>query len=225
MADLELRRGRIGVISEGDPSRICPIWNDIKSSGRLEVLLGMDALADAVGHISVRHPANLLEAFPRPLGLDRYLSAVALGSVVVAACAGLGSIGAKRSYLQTGVANEAKAAAAAGRLAALAANRAEMGALKNEAPDTPGFFPGDRGGALQRIAEAIPDSLTLTSFSIARDDAFEIEALLVGKDLDADGVRQALMRSGFTPGTTNGWSYDAASRRLSIRGRFGETKP
>jgi hypothetical protein len=225
MADSELRRGRIGVISEGDPSRLCPIWNDIKSSGRLEVLLGMDALADAVGRIASRHPANLLEAFPRPLGLDRYLSAVALGSMAVATCAGLGAIGAKHRYQETRVANEAKAEAAAVRLAALAANRAEMDALRNEAPDTPGFFPGDRGGALQRIAEAIPDSLTLTSFSIARDDAFEIEALLVGKDLDADGVRQALVRSGFTPGTANGWLYDAASRRLSVRGRFGEVKP
>jgi hypothetical protein len=145
--------------------------------------------------------------------------------MVVATCAGLGSMGAKRRYLEASVANEAKAEAAAGRLAALAANRAEMAALRNAAPDTPGFFPGDKGSALRCIAEAVPDSLTLTSFSIARDDAFAIEALLVGKDLDADGVRQALVRSGFTPGTANGWSYDAASRRLSVRGRFGETKP
>jgi hypothetical protein len=224
MAESELRRSRIGVFAEGDPTRICPIWSEIKSSGRLEALLGLDALAEAARRISVRHPANLLEAFPRPLVLDRYLSSVAIGGIVLASVAGVGLVSEKRKLEEVRLENGVRAESLARQLANLAANKVEMASLRNEAPDSPGFVPGDRNAALQCLAEAVPDSLTLTSFSIARDDSFEVEALLVANELDGEGVRKAFVRCGFTPGAVNGWSFDAATRRLSVRGKFGEPR-
>jgi hypothetical protein len=224
MADSELRRGRIAVISEGDPARLCPIWGDIKSSGKLETLLNLDALADAAGRIAVSHPANLLEAFPRPFVLDRYLSTVAIGSIALATFAGIDSVAERRRLLEVRAENGVRAETLGQNLSILEANKVEMTSLKEEAPDSPGFVPDDRSAALKGLADAVPDSLTLTSFSITRDDAFEVEAQLVAKDLDDEGTRQAFLRCGFMPKSMNGWSFDTATGRLSVKGRFGEPK-
>ena len=68
--EAELRRGRIAVVANGEPERCCPIWPEIRATGRLEAVVGMEALAAAAVRIADSHPANLVGGFPRPRQLN-----------------------------------------------------------------------------------------------------------------------------------------------------------
>jgi hypothetical protein len=202
------------------------VLSGMRSGHREEwrLCLGL-TLATGASQLDSNHPANLLEAFPRPLDLDSYLWCTAIAGLTFAVFAGFCVLGERNELLKVRAVNRAYANSLRERLAGLMKNQAEVASLRNEAPDTPGFLPGDRYPALRGLADAIPDSLTLTSFSIAKDDAFEIEALLVGTEFESDSVRQSLIRSGFVPGPGSAWIFDAAARRLSVRGKYGYPKP
>src|SRR5665213_2616994 len=81
MAEVVLKRGGIAVISDGEPKGMCPIWPEIRASGRLEAVVNIEALAAAAGQIPLGHPANMEAAFPRPLALNRYLAGASLARV------------------------------------------------------------------------------------------------------------------------------------------------
>jgi hypothetical protein len=219
------RRGKVVVVSESDPGTHCPVWEEIKAAGQVEAVLGLGALATAACQIPASHPANLAEAFPRPLRLDPYLIAIALAGIAASAVLGTGLYKEHRQLGEARAANLRSRASLDGRLAELARNRDEMASLRNEAPDTPGFVPTNRHASLEGLATAIPDSLTLTSFSLGRDNRFSIEAVLVGGALAPESLREALRSSGFTQGPTGSWDFDPATRRLTINGKFGDPQP
>jgi hypothetical protein len=66
MAEAGLRRGSIVVVAEGEPERICPIWRELRATGRVEAIVDLEAFALGAARIPAGHPANLAEAFPRP---------------------------------------------------------------------------------------------------------------------------------------------------------------
>ncbi len=43
--DLGARRGGVLVVADGEPDRVCPIWTDLRETGRVEAVLDLDAFA------------------------------------------------------------------------------------------------------------------------------------------------------------------------------------
>jgi hypothetical protein len=225
MAEAELRRGPVTIVAEGDSGRACPFWGDLEGSGRVEAVLDLDALAECAARLPGSHPANLLEAFPRPYYLDRVLVAAgATGLATAAFLAVLALMVQRAARAESAVARD-RAAALAAEVATLEHNRAEMEELRREVPEAGETPAGDRGSALRRLVDAVPDSLTLTALSIGQDEAFRIEGLVTGPDFDAEGTRRLLARSGFAPQAQGGWAFDAATGRLSVRGSLGKALP
>jgi len=225
MAEAGPKRGGIVVIADGEPECICPIWKDIRASGRLEAVVGLEALALGAARIPAAHPANLVEAFPRPRELDRFLMAAGVASLAAAIALGALLIADAGRLRAVEAAAGARVAGLEVRLAALGENRKEMERLTREAPDGTGMLPTGRYDALVGLAAAIPDALTLASLTIAGDGRFVIEALVVGGNFDQEDTRVSLARCGFVASTDKGWVYDAGPRRLLVRGRYGEAKP
>ena len=215
------RRGGIAVIADGEPHRLCPVWGELKASGRVEAVVGMDELAAGAARISPSHPANMAESFPRPLCLDRYLLCAAAAAILVALLFGASAVRCGARLRADDEAFMARRALLDGRLAALERNQREMAALRNQAPEETGTPSLGRHSALEGLAEGIPDSVTLTGLSLGRDNSFEIGAIVVGTDFDPEGLRLSLERNGFKPADQNGWAFEAGSGRLVIRGRCG----
>lgn len=221
MSELDSKRGGIVVIAGGDPALICPLWSEIRESGRVEAIFDFDVFAERIARIPAKHPANLVEAFPRPLELDIYLGAAAVVSLIAAATlwylalSGWSAVKADRdlSREQLGVLRE--------RLDALTRNQREMAQLRNEVPSAPGSTVGNHD-ALVALSSAIPDALTLNSFKIGHDGGFELEALVVGSGFNQDDTRQMLARRGFSPSQGGGWTYDSAKGKLEVKGSYRE---
>jgi hypothetical protein len=224
-ADAAARRGGITAIVAGEPERSCPTWRELRDSGRIEAILDLDALALGASRIPSRHPANLTESFPSPRNLDSLLAGAAVFGL--AAAVGLGSLAlADRSRLGAlDAAQRLRAAGLESQLKHLGANRLEMLRLRTEVPEGFGPLPLDMKGALSRLSAAIPDALTLSSFSIGIDRSFALEALVVGQGFDPQGARQALEQCGFVPGKEKGWVFESPAGRLRVQGRFGEGPP
>jgi hypothetical protein len=224
LAESAPKRGSIVVIADGDPEPSCPIWRGLRASGRVEAVLGMDDFAAGASRIPANHPANLAEAFPRPRELDRLLSAAAiLGFSATFALISV-AFGDGRQLRFEGAANRLRAESLERRLRALGENEREMARLRKEAPDGAGSHPAGRHDAIAGLSAAIPDALTLTALSIERDGAFELEALVVGPDFDAESTRRSLERCGFEPALGNGWTYDATPGKLFVRGKLGDPR-
>jgi len=222
MADLGMRRGGIAIIAEGDPGSLCPLWEEIKSSGRVGVPVGLDELATAASRIPRGHPANLVETFPSPRDMDPCLAgAVAAGA---AAALWLCTIGAdvRRRLASEGAAIRSRQALLEERLSELARNQAEMERLRGDVPGDPRYTRFPRHLALTALAALIPEALTVTSLSIHSDNSFEIKAQVMGAGFDAGELRLELGRSCLRPDAGNGWSFNAASGRLEVRGRLGD---
>ena len=225
IAEAELRRGSIAVITEGEPERCCPVWPEIRATGRVEAVAGMDMLASNAARIGARHPGNLVEGFPRPRQLDQCLVGAAIGCLAAATALGAGVPGQLRQLKAVEATGSARVAALTAHLSDLRRNQGEMEALRNEASQGPGPMQVGRHGALLGLAEAVPDALTITSFSIDRDDHFEIEAIVVGSDFDPDGTKKALAHAGFRPEGASGWLFNSGSGRLSVSGRYAAPRP
>ncbi len=221
MPGVSPRRGAIAVIADGEPQRLCPVWGEIKASGRLEAVLGIDELASGAARIRTGHPANMADSFTRPLVLDRYLLCASAAAALAALLFAVSGLRCRSRLSDEGEALRARETLLDRRLVALERNRKEMAALRDQAPEDPGIPNSGRHGALVGLAAGIPDSVTLTGLSLGKDDTFEIGAIVVGADFDQESLRQALERSGFKPSDQNGWAFDAGSGRLVIRGRYG----
>lgn len=187
--------------------------------------MSMDDLASSSSGMQAKHPANLAEAFPRPRELDRLLAAGAFTGFTAAFALGAVAFSDGMQLRAEGAADRLRADSLQRRLRSLGENEREMSRLRDEAPDGTGSSPTGKHGALAGLAAAIPDALTLTAISIGRDGAFELEALVVGADFDPESTRRSLERCGFEPGLSNGWTYDAGSGRLLVRGKLGDPRP
>jgi len=225
MADTGTRRGGIFVVAEGEPEGACPFWRELRASGRLEAVVDLDAFAMCAAQIPPTHPANLVEAFPRPCELDGALKAAALGAFSVALA--LGSLALTdgnrhRAEIDSG---RRRTEELEGRLKALDANKREMDLLRIEAPDGLGSLPVGRYQALVGLSEAIPDALTLTSLTIGRDGGFELEAVVVGAGFEQEKVRASLARHGFISAADKRWNFDPGSGRLLVGGKYVEPRP
>jgi hypothetical protein len=225
MAEAGLRRGSIVVVAEGEPERICPIWRELRATGRVEAIVDLEAFALGAARIPAGHPANLAEAFPRPRNLDRFLAAASMTSFSALLALGTAILGAGRHYRAEYTEDRARTALLEVRLKNLSGNQREMDRLRNEAPDGAGALPVGRHEELVRLASAIPDALTLTSLIIGRDGGFELEALAAGADFDPESARLLLARRGFASTTVGGWVYDTGSGRLLARGKYEEPQP
>jgi hypothetical protein len=223
-AEVALRRGGILAVTEGDIHLACPSWPEIRGSGRVEAIVGLDALAAGAESLSACHPANLATALPVPLRLDRCVAWSAAVCAGVAVAAGF-SVSKIRRQINAGHGDyEQRRGVLEVRLAGLKKNRKEMNVLRNEVPEDAEGQVSDKGAALGRLAGALPDSITLTALAIGRDDTFEMEAMVVGEGVDVDNVRSALERAGFKADVPGGWVYDAASGKIRIHGKF-KTSP
>jgi len=225
LAEAELKRGSITAISDGNPERDCPIWKEIIATGRLEAMAGLDELAVAAGRISPRHPANLIEGFPRPRQLDRYLIGAAAGCFSIAAALGAAVPAQLRQLRSIDSSNASRVAVLEAHRADLNRNQKEIEMLQIEAAQGPRLLQVGRHEALIGLAAAVPDSLTLTSLAIDKDGRFMIEAIVVGADFDPESTRRAFDRSGFKPEGQSGWAFNQTSGRLTICGRYAPPQP
>jgi hypothetical protein len=225
MADPAIRRGSVFVIAEGQPEEACPFWKDLRASGRLEAVVDLEAFAASASRIPPTHPANLVEAFPRPRELDRALTAIAVGGISVAMALGSLTLADGNRRREEIVAERKRAADLEGKVKALGVNKREMDRLRDEAPDGSGSLPFAWYQALVGLSEAIPDALTLTSLTIGRDGDFELEGIVVGPDFEQEKVRASLARRGFISSAGKGWSYDPGSGRLSVGGKYKGPRP
>jgi hypothetical protein len=214
------RRG-IVVIAEGEPQQICPCWEELRASGRIEAVLGMEELAAAAGRMPAGHPANLAASFPRRLDLDRGLAAGALAFLLAAALLASLAVSDEGRMRRGMEASRARADGLEARLGALESNTRAMERLRREAPEPAGRALPSMHEALVALAAAIPETLTLTSLALRPGGEFELGAIAVAPGFDPDGTRQALLACGFRPSGGDGWSYDPAAGRLRVRGRFG----
>jgi len=221
----QLRRASITVIAEGESERSCPIWDEIRATGRLDEVVGIGTLAEGAARISTSHPGNLAEGFPRPRELDRYLVAATAGCLSAAVALG-GTVPVQLKRLKSmDASNGATVAVLEAHLADLGRNRKEMGALRSEAAHGPGMLQVGRHEALIGLAAAVPDTLTITSLTISKDDGFVIEAIVVGSGFDPEHTRRELERRGFEPEGPNGWIFNATSGRLSVCGKIATPRP
>jgi multisubunit Na+/H+ antiporter MnhC subunit len=221
---METRKNGIIVITNQEPARVCPFWNDLQISGRVEAVVGFDSLAETVVNIPVSHPANLLGAFPRPRNLNRYLVTIAImGLSVSLVFAAIASNEARRVQAPEAAIQQHVAELSA-RLRVLRNNEREMLLLRAQVPAGPNYDSIEMHNVLSEAANAIPDALTLTSLVIDRVGHFEIEALVVGKGFNPERTRDALSRNGFVPDLVNGWIFDNAGGKLQVRGKFHELR-
>jgi hypothetical protein len=187
-------------------------------------MIGIEAFVACAAQISVSHPGNLVEAFPRPRLLDRYLMGTVAGSLALAAALGASVPGKLRQIRDEEDASRARVAVLRARVADLGRNRQVMSVLRSEVSEEPGFKQTGRHDSLVRLAAAVPDSVTLNSLAIDRDDGFQIEAMVVGNEFDPEGFRQALEQRGFKAGGQDGWKFDSATGKVSVRGTCGNPR-
>lgn len=222
IADAAIRRGGIVVISEGDPGLVCPFWDKLRASGRVKAVVDMEVLATSVARIPASHPANLLEAFPVPHSLNRQLAAATIVGFSSFAVLGAIALNDRNGFNDADASASIRAMDLRAHLKNLNNNQREMLQLRRQALDGPKSLPVGRHEALLGLAAAIPDALTLTSFTIGKDGEFELEALIIGVGFDSEGVQRALAKLGFVPNSNGGWMYDAPGNRLLVRGRYVE---
>jgi hypothetical protein len=223
MGDGELRRGTIVVVADGDPGPICPIWDDLRSSGRIEKVMEIEEFGSNIARIPLSHPANLTEAFPRPLELDRYLMAGAIAGLIAALALGSATLIGARQIRTFEELEAAHIAELQRRVDELGRNQREMEHLKDEAPETPAAASVGHE-SLVGLASAVPDPLTLTSFTMRRDGSFELEAMIVGTGFNAEDARQTFTRYGFKPSAGEGWVLDNAAGTLVVRGNYRSSR-
>ncbi len=222
-ADAEFRRRSMIVVAAGDPAELCPLWGELRDSGRVEAVLGLEEFAAAAARLPRSHPANLLEGFPRKLSLDGCLAAAGIAGMLAAAALGAAAAVEAGRFDAARAAALARLGALRGRLLELEGNQREMARLREEAPEGLAT-PSSGHAALEALGSTIPDALTLTSFALGPDGHFRLEAMVVGPGFDPEGTRLALARSGLAP-VAGGWSYDPASGLLRVHGSRVGTQP
>jgi hypothetical protein len=220
MKEAKPRHVRICVIAEGEPGYLCPVWEEIRGTGRLEEVVGLEAFAAGAARLAANHPGNLVEGFPRPRRLDRYLVGAVASCLTVAAAIAADIPNGLARLKAADASSASRVSALEGRLEALRRNQGEMEKLRGEALQGPGPLQVGRHQALVDLAAALPEGLTLTSLSIDKNDGFAIKAIVVGADFDPEGTRRALDRIGFRAEGPKGWEFNAFLGTLSVCGRY-----
>ncbi len=222
MADPSLRRGSLAVIADGEPGELCPLWGELHGSGRVAAVMKMDALAAGVARLPAAHPANLTETFPVPRNLNGlFAGMVVFGFAAAVALGGL-ALRCRARIERERAATEARAAQLEGRLKSLGRNRDEMSRLRSETPPGLDARRVSWRDTLLGLSAAIPDSVTLTSLIVRRDNSLEIEAMVVGPGFDPEALRRVIEKMGVALAPSEGWAFSPTSGRLAIRGRLGE---
>lgn len=214
-------RGRVGAFAavvHGDPAGVCPHWDRICSSPKLASVFGLDEMADRAAALDPRHPANLARTFPAPRDLNRALACALAATVLVAAALCLDAQAARRRLADEMATDGAHLALLADRLSRLEANRERMDALRSRMGLAREPLNSDLGGALRRLAAAVPDTVVLASLSLSSSDAFRIEGNAIGDDFRPEETRGLLAGAGFES-PAGGWVYDRQSRQLTVSGR------
>jgi hypothetical protein len=212
--------GAIAVVSEGEPTSLCPVWEEIRNSGRLECFIGLDEFADCASRMPRAHPANLILGFPAPFSLDPILSCTAATAAAIALFAVTSLRARSAEFHRLESESLARSSELQWKVHGLEKNRVEFESLQRDLPEVPGAMPAAKSNALRALAAAIPDSLTLTRFKMEGDDRFEMEAVLVGRDFDKDSVLLGLSQSGFSSAPPGSFAFDPGSRKLTVRGKF-----
>jgi hypothetical protein len=218
--DVELRRGSIMIVAQGRPEQMCPFWGEVVRSGRIISIVGLDALAACAEKITPRHPGNLSSSFCQPRMLSRYVWILGTAAVGAAAFLLVSDLRGLRQRNEEEVSIDARIQGERLHLAELRHNQAEIGRLRRELPagwDTEAAIGYD---ALAKLETGLPDYLTLTSLSIEREGTFELEAVVSAKEIDPEDARKRLENVGYRADAKNGCVFDAALRRLRIRGTF-----
>jgi hypothetical protein len=219
------KRAEIVVIADREPAQVCPFWDDLRNSGRVRSILGLDEIAQVVSGISENHPGNLITAFPMPRELDRYL---AVGAILgISSCVALCVATFRDAKKFEGIQAESDLRISTQRklLENFESNRREIVAIQAQMPDISNAIVADPYAEIIALEAAIPNALLLQSLIMADDGGFDIEALAIGPGFDSDNMRRTFSEYGFVPGSPKGWLYDAASGTLKIRGKFGSHIP
>jgi hypothetical protein len=214
------RGGVIAVVSVGEPTSLCPVWEEIRNAGRLECFIGLDEFADCASRMPRTHPANLILGFPAPISLDPILSGAAATAAVIALFAVVSLRARTAEFHRLESESLERSSELQWKVGALEKNRLEFDSLQRDLPEAPGAMPAAKSSALRALAAAIPDSLTLTRFRMEGDDRFELEAVLVGREFDKDSVVLGLAQSGLSAAPPGSSAFDPGSRKLTVRGKF-----
>jgi hypothetical protein len=220
----ETRRVSVTVIAEGQPDEICPFWAELRDSGRISSVIGLDGLGAAAASLSPSHPANLAEVFPEARNLTVPLIFVGACGFALTLAFFISAFQIGRLYARQAREDSEEERRLAERVETLEGNRARIERLKESSPDAFKAVESKRHPSLLALSAAVPPSLVLTSLAVGEDGIFELEGRVVERDFDAEGARRTLSRAGFVP-ASGGWSFDKATGRLVIRGALAEAAP
>jgi hypothetical protein len=225
MAEGELRRGGILVVAEGNREQSCPFWEELETAGRIESVVGLDAFADGALRLPRTHPANLVEAFPRPLELNRPIALAGVFGLAAALTIGVMALRDRQRAAAQIAAERLSVENLGQNLKVLERNQREMARLRNDAVAGLDSQATGRHEALVGLAAALPQAVTLTSLVIGRDGAFTLEAAVAGKEFESASARLAMAHCGFGPVGEKGWVYDPSGGRLIVEGNCREARP
>jgi len=212
------------VVAAGGQERRCPFWDELISGGKVSALLGPETLADAALGLPASHPANLAEAFPRPIRLNAGLGVAAAASLAGVAMLGIVN---RRDEVRSGRMRDevrAEQATLEARLARLAANERRIELLHRDEKIREDLLPTHEHEVLAGLAAVVPDAVTLTSLKIHRAGDFEFEAMVVDEAFNSKQMQSDLERAGFFISAGAGWTYDTGARRIKGQGHFRPSK-
>jgi len=214
------RRGRLAVIAAGEPAAQAAFWAELAAAGIADTVFSLDDVSRAVARLRRAHPANLAEAFPRPLPLNRGLGAAA--GLTVAAAVILAVLTHRDKGLRLAARSSAEAAEAAldRQIEKLTENEREIAQLRDRSAGEAVGWPQNRYAALVALAAATPDAVTLAAFHLQGQGEFRLEAQLLDPKFAVDEFQAALERAGFGFGSGQRLALDAASGRLTGQGTF-----
>jgi hypothetical protein len=214
------RRGGLAVVAVGDPAAQGPFWTEVAASGCVETVLGLDDLSRAAAALRPSHPANLTEAFPRPLELNRGLAAAAALALGTAGLLGFLAWREDRARLRASGEAAAELVALHRRLDQLGANERELNRLRESGEGEVAGWPRHRLQALTALAATVPDAVTLTAFRLDASGGFSLDALVLDPGFAIDEFQAALERAGFALAAGKHLTREAATGRLTANGRY-----
>lgn len=219
-AEVAPSRGFITVVAQGEPANLCPIWGQIRGSGTVAHVLGLDDFAECAAQVPVGHPANLLEPFPQPRNMDRFLACVFVTGLLAASAFAYGAVEGKQRAERDESGEAVEITSLATRLRGLRSNHVEIDRLKGQLPGGPlpqGFEPAR---AMRQLASALPESVTLSRLTLGSAGGFRIEAYVVADNFKSDEARRQFSNAGFGPRSGDGWAYESIAGTLVVCGTF-----
>jgi hypothetical protein len=214
------RRGRLAVIAAGEPAAQAAFWAELAAAGVADTVFSLDDVGRAVARLRRAHPANLAEAFPRPLPLNRGLAAVAGLAFATAVILTALARRDKDSRFAARSSAQAEEAALDRQIEKLTANEREIAQLRDRSAGEAVGWPRDRYAALVALAAATPDAVALAAFHLQGRGEFRLEAQLLDPKFAVEEFQAAMERAGFGFGSGQRLAVDAASGRVTGQGTF-----